>query len=207
MNLLKKILKIKKVRFLGIICNMKFERLYKLVLESDNNKDDEYLYAIKRSDIKTAQWMVDEAAKAAGYNIGPVFHGTDADFTVFDATRSGQNYTPHYGRGISFASTPMHAFDHGKKVKSFFLRATNPLTNSLSVQQDAMDRGVDVSEIAKAGGYDSIVVPNGYRGSVTETIVFDPNQIKSADPVTYDDSSNIILLSQRFDSTKDDIRY
>lgn len=37
--------------------------------------------------------------------------------------------------------------------------------------------------------------------------VFDPSQIKSADPVTYDDSGNIIPLSQRFDSSKEDIRY
>ena len=38
-------------------------------------------------------------------------------------------------------------------------------------------------------------------------IVLDSSQIKSADPVTYDDSGNVIPLSKRFDSSNDDIRY
>ena len=37
--------------------------------------------------------------------------------------------------------------------------------------------------------------------------MFSPNKIKSLDPVTYDDGGNIIPISQRFDSSKDDIRY
>jgi len=41
----------------------------------------------------------------------------------------------------------------------------------------------------------------------TWAIVFDPSQIKSADPITRDDSGNIIPLSQRFQSTSPDIRY
>ena len=45
---------------------------------------------------------------------------------------------------------------------------------------------------------------NGIR---EEIVVRNPNQIKSADPVTYNDNGNIIPLSSRFDSSKDDIRY
>ena len=37
-------------------------------------------------------------------------------------------------------------------------------------------------------------------------MVLDPFQIKSADPVTYDDAGNVIPLSKRFDSSTDDIR-
>jgi hypothetical protein len=38
-------------------------------------------------------------------------------------------------------------------------------------------------------------------------VVFSPNNIKSADPVTYDASGNVIPLSQRFDATTADINY
>ncbi|MGA0846448.1 MAG: hypothetical protein ACO3RV_07900, partial [Luteolibacter sp.] len=48
-------------------------------------------------------------------------------------------------------------------------------------------------------------VPASYhRGTV---IVFDPNQIKSADPITRDDSGKVIPLSKRFDVGSRDIRY
>jgi hypothetical protein len=38
-------------------------------------------------------------------------------------------------------------------------------------------------------------------------VVRSPNQIKSADPITYDDNNNIIPLSQRFNPNNQDIRY
>jgi hypothetical protein len=59
-------------------------------------------------------------------------------------------------------------------------------------------------------GYDGIIVANdtGSRGRQTRTtIVFDPNQIKSADPITRDNSGNIIPPSKRFDSSTANIRY
>ena len=40
-----------------------------------------------------------------------------------------------------------------------------------------------------------------------EYVVFESNQIKSADPVTYDDDGNVIPLSKRFDEEEDDIRF
>ena len=46
-----------------------------------------------------------------------------------------------------------------------------------------------------------------YQRSDGEIVILNPTQIKSADPVTYDDGGNIIPLSQRFDSSSDDIRY
>ena len=40
-----------------------------------------------------------------------------------------------------------------------------------------------------------------------EAVVFDPSQIKVADPVTYDDAGNVIPLSERFSRKSQDIRY
>lgn len=69
---------------------------------------------------------------------------------------------------------------------------------------------------AKSQGYDSIKLYNIYDnvtsssndGAANVTAFFYPeSQIKSADPVTYDDNGNIIPLSERFNEQNDDIRW
>ena len=58
--------------------------------------------------------------------------------------------------------------------------------------------------------YDGIVLLNdiGAMGRATKTyIVFDSAQLKDASPITYDDSGNVIPLSDRFDGDKKDIRF
>lgn len=52
----------------------------------------------------------------------------------------------------------------------------------------------------------------GYDGAIQseygdEAVAFDSEQIKSAEPVTYDDNGNVIPLSERFNEKNDDIRY
>jgi hypothetical protein len=62
-------------------------------------------------------------------------------------------------------------------------------------------------------GYDGVIHPDsslmegGLGTPATSYVVFRPNQIKSADPVTYDEQGNPVPLSQRFQSTSSDIRY
>ena len=85
------------------------------------------------------------------------------------------------------------------------------------------------TQIAKEGGYDGNIQYNivdvghtemyeedgVFRVRVDEEalkprtnyIAFEPSQIKSADPVTYDDAGNIIPLSERFNPENKDIRY
>lgn len=48
--------------------------------------------------------------------------------------------------------------------------------------------------------YESEYSPDGH-----EILVFNPNQIKSADPVTYDSNGNVIPLSRRFNQSSDSI--
>lgn len=75
----------------------------------------------------------------------------------------------------------------------------------------------DIAELAKEQGYDGVKITNlfddGGRGKKRQTkpatiyIFFNPSeQMKSADPVTYDDDGNVIPLFERF-SEKNDIRY
>lgn len=65
---------------------------------------------------------------------------------------------------------------------------------------------VEVQDRLKAMGFDA--VEDTYRNrSEGQYVVFAPEQIKSADPVTYDDSGNVIPLSERFNKANEDIRY
>jgi hypothetical protein len=68
---------------------------------------------------------------------------------------------------------------------------------------------------AKEHGYTSVlfktVLDPSSGGSANiyadEWVFFDSNQVKSADPVTYDDNGDVIPLSERFNPDNDDIRY
>ena len=62
---------------------------------------------------------------------------------------------------------------------------------------------------AKQNGYDAVLIRNVSDGGgyADEYIFFSPNQLKSADPVTYDENGNIIPLQERFDLNNKDIRY
>lgn len=76
----------------------------------------------------------------------------------------------------------------------------------------------DVSKYAKQAGYDGVIFQNlkdngGNNNNVSlDTvsdvyIAFNPNNIKSADAITYDNDGEVIPLSERFDGNEDDIRY
>lgn len=76
----------------------------------------------------------------------------------------------------------------------------------------------DVAEYAKQAGYDGVIFKNlkdnGGRNSnvsldtVSDVyIAFNPNNVKSADAITYDNNGEVIPLSERFNSNQEDIRY
>ena len=60
-------------------------------------------------------------------------------------------------------------------------------------------------------GYDAVVIENVREGvgggAFTDVVLKNANQIKSADPITYDDDGKVIPLSVRFNSKRKDIRY
>lgn len=77
-----------------------------------------------------------------------------------------------------------------------------------------MRRLLDVYFIENDSGYDGIELDDdghryidGKREDVHTYIVFKNTQIKSSDPVTYDDNGNVIPLSERFNEENPDIRY
>lgn len=66
-----------------------------------------------------------------------------------------------------------------------------------------------VTDYLKHLGYDGIKDTGGKFGGDSHIvwIPFSSEQVKSADPVTYDDAGNVIPLSQRFSEASNDIRY
>ena len=204
---------------------------YSLSAETDKS----YLDAVNRGDTVTAQKMVDDAAKNAGYTI-KAYHGTGYDFTIFDKSKQGDNYKDwgRLGKGFYFAPTSREAetwaeLSRGSKnkVMPVYLRSEN-LLNSFDALPDNLkdtipadwdsltkrlaekyvynyieymqEFGHNVQKILQEKGYD------GIDGNV-EYVVFEPEQVKSADAVTYDDDGNIIPLSQRFNTAEPDIRF
>ena len=68
---------------------------------------------------------------------------------------------------------------------------------------------VDYSMLQEAG-YDAIIArlfSNGKNDNSVEYGVFSPEQIKSAEPITYDQNGNVVPLSQRFNSERPEIQY
>ena len=69
------------------------------------------------------------------------------------------------------------------------------------------------ADLCKAEGLDSVVAweehhdGNGKSHMEKTYGVFDASQVKSADPVTYDDNGNVIPLTERFNQESNDIRY
>ncbi len=66
-----------------------------------------------------------------------------------------------------------------------------------------LDNNREFTQELKNRGYDGVIQSR----DGDEAVVFESSQIKSADPLTYDDEGNVIPLSERFNSTSLDIRY
>lgn len=91
-----------------------------------------------------------------------------------------------------------------------------PVTGDISKEIGSNKASTDqILRYADEHGYDSVVYKNiresgdsGNAGISTVYAVVNPNvNLKSADPVTYDDSGNVIPLSERFNEEDEDIRY
>ena len=78
----------------------------------DTDTDTEYLELAKnpKKNEKALQKMVDTAAKEAGYNVGPVYHGTGANFTSFDYQSIGEGAGGFaFGPGFYFTESKNEA--------------------------------------------------------------------------------------------------
>lgn len=212
------------------------EEYQNMLVESSKSKDTDYLKAVEDGDMETAQKMVDEAAKKAGYSV-KAYHGTPIkNITSFDSEKIGSNTDSGiFGRGFYFSTDEktanVYATQDGQTMP-VYLRYNNPwwAVAHRDVSKVAEELNMDARALTMRGyggkgkivapsnlqeaqfsshlqekGYDSVVVQHGKNNY--EIVVFNPTNIKSADPVTYDDDGNVIPLSKRFKENQDDIRF
>lgn len=197
-------------------------------------KDGDYLKAVESGDMEAAQKMVDEKAKSWGAylddNAKPItfYHGTLAKpFTKFNKQFIGSRFS-YDEVGFFFIDRKSLADDYAHSefnkdargiVIPAFLKITRPLVvdknfaiknglGNIFRDEDAIGAWdiyqayfLEEAENIKADG---ILVKDGMS---TMAVVFEPNQIKSSDAVTYDDVGNIIPLSARFNKKNEDIRF
>lgn len=155
-------------------------------------QDAAFLAAAKAGDMETAQRMVDAVAKAAGYEPEVLYHNTDASLQDLE-------------KGLdlpAFLTPDIELFSKkGKNKFRFYVnrgKEFRPSSRSEEVPPQLMAQGY-----RRQSEFDTVT---NWAGKVVR-IDGKPSQIKSADPITYDNAGNIIPLSQRFNEATPDIRF
>lgn len=169
--------------------------------------DTAYLSAVKAGDTATAQRMVDEAANAAGYTIGPVYHGTPTGgFNVFDKRMRGE--TSGVSRqAFSFTTDKKAAENYSKRLGDEAVR----LDAGLRIANDAMrmfDEDVAAQEYFSSKGYSSVddgMLPEFDWGSIDDVPGFIKElrgYAKDLKPINKRLSDNFIEAAKVMTSTK-----
>nr|MCR5606112.1 hypothetical protein [Treponema sp.] len=151
------------------------------------NGEDSNLYENQWLQVRTPsfkKWFGDwendpaNASKVLDENGEPlvVYHGTDADFTIFDASKSRANMDI---QGNFFSPWDIDAQGYGPNVRAFYLNIRNPANSSqgysaLNTYKGQNEAGIKARELLKSKGFD------GVNNDNEEYIAFEPNQIKSA---------------------------
>ena len=110
-----------------------------------------------------------------------VYHGSDADFDVFDKTKGRANMDI---QGMFFSPWAYESEGYGKNVRAFFLNIKNPATGSKSYEvfskyESGNYAGIKARDELEHSGYDG-VASGDMEDEDLEFIAFEPNQIKSA---------------------------
>lgn len=167
--------------------------------------DEDYMLAVRAGDMDAAQEMVDEAAQKTGYTV-KAYHGTNARFNVFRSEK-GRYF---FSKSEDYAEAMMEERS-GQRIVKAYLKMENPYREKLA-EGEFSDPSFEkpILDYAEQNGYDSAIIEvDTDNEMVADTfyVVFSPEQIKSADPVTYDDDGKLIPISERFNQEKTDIRY
>lgn len=103
----------------------------------------------------------------------------------------------------------LSALGYDPNIKELYAFMKNPLVHDFKGEEKRDESFSDLIDQAIAQGKDGVIFENVRDGGGFDTIyaVFEPNQYKSADPVTYDDDGNIIPLEKRFNQDTDDLRF
>lgn len=173
--------------------------------------------------------MVENAAREAGYT-RLFFHGSKkgGGFTVF---RDWQYFTENREYAKRYANR-----ENPGSLYETYVKMENPFDTRIPEVRELFEQarqeygmgelqenglpdwtdGYDIADYIDENDlpYDGIILDEGgdmVNGKPVSRglsyVIRDSSQVKSADAVTYDDNGNVIPLSQRFDTGKEDIRY
>ena len=153
-----------------------------------------------------------EASKAVDSNGNPlvVWRRDNENINVYDFDKTQKTDAGWLGKGFYFYGNKREAeaaYGYGKNLRGFYLNAKNPYfitdeeVRELANKNDAQLSAEFTQQLIDEG-YDSVY----YNGDLRqEWVVFDSNQMKLADPATYDDEGKPIPVTMRF-SGKNDVR-
>jgi len=130
----------------------------------------------------------------------------DVDYTKSSTVKSG----PHKGK-TKYTDMQQMPSD------GYYKFATNPMTNANELGTWYISGSLRIKRALTQQECDDILGKNGFKPQEWEggkldlgKLGYNPNKTdrgtKLLDPVTYDDSGKVIPLSQRFDSSSDDVR-
>jgi hypothetical protein len=148
------------------------------------------------------------------------FAGLKKDYLNEDLGKNAEKVIKNwYLFGDVFDPTNKDHIERAKKAISLYKEiAYDPEDDVYNPEEwqhhayDFFEKNSEVRNAIKKSGFvgykDRENSGDSYPWSKSPNIaVFDPNNIKSADPATYDKEGKLIPLSQRFDTTKSDIRF
>lgn len=232
---------------------------YSLTKDTQQEAYHNYLDAVNNGDTDTAQKLMDDFAKDAGYNYRGV-HRSFSEFTVFDREKIGSNAGTRLGDGFYVTlefkddATQRYADSaYGENRMDLYVKMESPLVLGSPIDENIVNKmeedfsefgwfgddstsyyavtpekikkifqsndgyeqmetirlianrnGMEISELLKQYGFDSVIDENDY---VKQAVVFDESQLKSAEPITYDEYGDVIMPYERFDPNNMDIRF
>lgn len=198
---------------------------------SRTSSDSEYLNLAQNPEEnrEALSRMVENAAREAGYT-RLFFHGSKkgGGFTVF---RDWQYFTENREYAKRYANR-----ENPGSLYETYVKMENPFDTRIPEVRELFEQarleygmgelqenglpdwtdGYDIADYIDENDlpYDGIILDEGgdmVNGKPVSRglsyVIRDSSQVKSADAVTYDDNGNVIPLSQRFDTGKEDIRY
>lgn len=191
--------------------------------------NDEYMKAVESGDTEEQRRLVDEAAKANGYD-RLFWHGSKkgggfTEFRDWSYFTENKKYASRYAKAGDRGSLYEvyanlgNTFDTRKpECRDIFdeMRSEYGLSEVQESGLPDWTDGYDIADFIDENGldYDSIILDEG--GDLVDGkpvsrgfsyVIRNSEQVKSADPITYDDSGNVIPLTERFDSGNRDIRW
>ena len=186
--------------------------------ESAAVDDAAYLAAVEAGDMETAQRMVDEAAKAAGYSTKDFWRSVKRDGERGELLSRENSYVTDsvdaardYKQGLNYALHRVYI----KKANVLRVDNIGELKDALP-EEDFNSDGYLFEELDRQSirdavwdlGYDTVRFSDISQDNSREHdswLLKDSGAIKSAMPVTRDESGQVIPLSQRFNPADDRI--